>query len=263
VLETNRIDSTYLLAENLDKGKHNLEVIRRSEWHGGNSTFLGIRIDHKAKLETPPVNKRSMEFIGNSYTCGYGNEGKSRTENFKYETENNYLSYGAIAARNLNADYVAVCRSGIGIVHGYGGGREFNMPRFYDEVTLDSSVKWDYSLHQPDVVFIDLIANDLSAPLDSSEFINRYLEFLKRIRNNYPQSNIICAAGPSSPGDKWETTQSYIHAVVDEFSKNDAKISYFEFSPFVPDGSDWHPNVVQHQKMAGELTAFMKELMNW
>jgi hypothetical protein len=28
-------------------------------------------------------------------------------------------------------------------------------------------------------------------------------------------------------------------------------------------GSDWHPNVEEHQKMAGELTAFLKELMKW
>jgi len=263
VLAANRANSTYPLAENLGKGPHTLEIIRRTEWHGGNSTFLGLRIDSSGKLEKPLLNERRMEFIGNSYTCGYGNEGLSNTENFKFETENNYLSFGAITARAVKADYVAICRSGIGMVQGYGGSVGFNMPRYYDEVTNDSTVMWDYSLYQPHLVFIDLIANDLSAPLDSAVFVNTYLEFLKRIRSNYPEAFIVCAAGPASPGKEWQTTQSYIQTIADEFGRTDQKTSYFEFSPFVPSGSDWHPNVTEHQKMAEELIPFVKKLMNW
>jgi len=263
VLASNRPDSAYVLAQNLPDGPHMLEIVRRTEWSGGNCTFLGLRIDGKADLEIPATNSHRMEFIGDSYTCGYGNEGLSQTENFKYETENNYLSFGAITARALDADYMGICRSGIGMVQGYGGGRDFNMPRYYDEVITDSALKWDYSLYQPHIVFIDLIANDLSAPLDSSEFILAYLDFLKRIRVNYPDAVIICAAGPASPGKKWETTRSYIHKIVDEFGKADSKINYFEFSPFVPSGSDWHPNVEEHNKMAEELIPFIKNLMNW
>lgn len=263
VLATNRPDSTYMLAKGLQKGSHNLEIIRRTEWHGGNSTFLGLRIDGNGRLEQPPVNERKMEFIGDSYTCGYGNEGLSRTEDFKYETENNYLSFGAITARAVNADYVAICRSGIGMVHGYGGGRGFNMPRYYDEVTNDSTIAWDYSLYQPHVVFIALIGNDLSAPLDSTEFIRTYLRFLQRVRNNYPLAKLVCAAGPCSPGKDFEITSSYIHAVVDEFKKTDQNTFYFEFNPFTPSGSDWHPNLAEHKKMAEELIPFIRNLMNW
>ncbi len=263
VIEANRSDSTYRLAENLEKGKHTLEIIRRSEWHGGNTSFLGLRLDPKSKVQKPAQNERRMEFIGDSYTCGYGNEGKSQTENFKYSTENNYMSFGAITARNVNADYVAVCRSGIGIVQGYGGSRGFNMPRFYDEVTLDTTIIWDYTQYQPHVVFLDLIANDLSAKLDSAEFLTKYIEFVKRIRSNYPEANIVCAAGPSGPGEDWERTQSYIHTAYNELSKNDPKVNYFEFSPFEPEGSDWHPTVDQHMNMAEELTPFIKKLMNW
>ena len=140
------------------------------------------------KVFRPELSNRKMEFIGDSYTCGYGNEGTSPQEHFKFETENNYLSFGAITARALNAQYLAVCRSGIGIVQGYGGKRNFTMPAVYDEVVSNSSVTWDYSKYQPDVVVIDLITNDLSAPLDSTEFTGKYLEFLKRIRTNYPKA---------------------------------------------------------------------------
>jgi hypothetical protein len=98
VITANRSDSTYLLADSLRDTRHSLEIYKRTEWHGGNTTFLGFRLDHGSKLYKPEIKERRIEFIGDSYTCGYGNEGLSQTENFKYETENNYLSFGAIAA---------------------------------------------------------------------------------------------------------------------------------------------------------------------
>jgi hypothetical protein len=173
VLKANEQDSTYSLARNLKDGKHKLEIYRRSEWHGGNSTFLGLRFDAGAEVTAPVPRAHNIEFIGNSYTCGYGNEGLSQTEHFKYETENHYLSYDALTARALNANLTAICRSGIGIVQGYGGNKGFNMPRYYDEITLDSTKKWVYSSSIPDLVVIDLITNDLSVKLDSAEFINK------------------------------------------------------------------------------------------
>ncbi len=263
VLTANRADSTYLLASGLPEKRHNLEIIRRTEWHGGNTTFLGLKIDRGGKLYQPVVKERKIEFIGDSYTCGYGNEGKSVEEHFAYETENNYLSYGAITARALDAEYVAVCRSGIGIVQGYGGGRDFTMPAHYDEVILNSSAKWDYSLYQPQLVVINLAGNDLSVPLDSAEFVNAYVAFLKRVRANYPGATIVCIAGPSSDNAKWVTWRNLMHGVVNQFGTMDQAIHYFEFSTMELHGSDWHPNVEEHQKMAGELTAFLKELMKW
>jgi hypothetical protein len=97
-------------------------------------------------------------------------------------------------------------------VQGYGGGRDFIMPALYDEVTINNPVTWDYSLNQPQLVVIDLGANDLSAPLDSAEFVNAYVNFLKRIRTNYPSAEIVCIAGPSTPGKEWQTWRNYIHA---------------------------------------------------
>ena len=263
VLTANKSDSTYLLAQNLEDKNHTLEIYRRTEWHGGNTTFLGMKFDPAAKVYSLPQNERKIEFIGNSYTCGYGNEGLSQTEDFKYETENNYLTFGAITARALNSDYLAVCRSGIGMVQGYGGNKGFIMPRYYDEVTSDSTISWDYSRFQPHIVVIDLIGNDLSAKLDSAGFIQAYLRFLQRIRGNYPDARIICIAGPSSPGKEWNTIKSYIHTIVNEFSKADNFVSYFEFSPFEPHGSDWHPNVEEHKRMAEELIPFVRKTMNW
>ena len=101
VLTANNPDGTYKLAGNLKDRKHSLEIYRRTEWHGGNTTFRGFNLDKGKKLYKPHVKDRVIEFIGDSYTCGYGNEGKSREEHFRYETENNYLTYGALTARAI------------------------------------------------------------------------------------------------------------------------------------------------------------------
>jgi lysophospholipase L1-like esterase len=263
VLTTNKPDGVYLLAKNLENRKHTLEIYRRTEWHGGNTTFKGFNIDKGKKLYKPLVQKRMIEFIGDSYTCGYGNEGKSREEHFRYETENNYLTYGSLTARALDAEYLTVCRSGIGIWQGYGGDTAFTMPKLYDQVIINSPVSWNFKRYQPQAVVIDLGGNDLSAPLDSATFVNTYVGFLKRIRNNYRTSRIVCIAGPDSPGTEWEKWRSLIHSVVNQFERADPMVSYFEFTPFQPNGSDWHPNTEEHKRMANELIPFLKDLMRW
>jgi lysophospholipase L1-like esterase len=263
VLTTNKPDGTYLLASNLKNRKHSLEIYRRTEWSGGNTTFKGFNLDKGKRLFKPHVKDRLIEFIGDSYTCGYGNEGKSREEHFRYDTENNYLTYGSLTARSLDAEYLTVCRSGIGIWQGYGGDTTFTMPKLYDQVIMNSKSYWNFRRYQPQAVVIDLGGNDLSAPLDSAAFVNTYIGFLKRIRNNYGSARIVCIAGPDSPGAEWEKWQSLIHFVTDKYGESDPLVSYFEFTPFQPNGSDWHPNVEEHKRMAEELAPFIKDLMRW
>lgn len=260
-LKTDKPNGIYLLAKNLTDKEHTLQIIRRTEWHGGDSHFAGLNLDATGQLFKATVSNRSIEFIGDSYTCGYGNEGKSHDEHFDYATENNYLSYGAIAARALQAEYIGICLSGIGMYQGYGGGKEFAMPNYYDAVTHSKKLSWNFAAHQPTMVVIDLSGNDFSAALDSAKFTTAYLNFLKRVRKNYPHSIIVCAAGPSGGGEKFNTQKSYIETVVNTFNKDDKSVHYFAFSPFQMNGSDWHPNVAEHENMATELIPFLKLLL--
>jgi lysophospholipase L1-like esterase len=254
IFKTDKKDGVYLLAQHLADKKHILEIARRTEWHGGNTTFAGFNIDEGKHLVPLKKKNRLIEFIGDSYTCGYGNEGKSREEHFSYETENNYATYGAITARAFNADYVTVCRSGIGMYQSYGGGKIFTQPLLYDEVVTNSNSKWDYAKHQPQVVVICLGANDLSVSLDSTQFVNTYIQFVQKIRHQYPKAKIICVAGPSSPGDEWTKFQSHIGAVTNHFKDIDKNVYYFKYSPFTPNGSDFHPNIKEQSSKQGHFS---------
>jgi hypothetical protein len=264
VLATDHADGGYVLAQGLPEGRHTLEIIRRTEWHGGNTTFGGLWIDPGATLFPPEVSPRRIEFIGDSYTCGYGDEGKSREEHFSYATENNYLSFGALTARALRAEALFVCRSGIGMVQSYDGNKDFNMPKLYDEVVQGhKDIVWDFSRYQPQLVVIDLSDNDYAKPLDRTAFVSAYLKFLGRLRGHYPQATILCVVGPSPVTENWRKWQEDVRTVVNQRRAIDPKVYYFGISNFELHGSDWHPNLDEHQKVAAELAPFIKGLMAW
>ena len=260
--KANNAAGLYPIAKNLSDKKHTLEISRRTEWHGGNTAFGGFVIDEGKALYKLPVLRRTIEFIGNSLTCGYGNEGASREEHFSYDTENNYLTYGTLVARAVKANYVSVCRSGIGMYQSYGGEKDFVQPKLYDEIVVGSKAVYDYKNNQPDVVVIELGANDLAKPLDSTSFVNAYTNFVKKLRGQYPRARIVCVAGPDGLDDNQSKFQSYVKAVTDRLS-TDKRVHFFYFGKIDSNGSDWHPNLKEHEQMAALLLPFVKKITGW
>jgi lysophospholipase L1-like esterase len=147
------------------------------------------------------------------------------------------------------------------MLQGYGGSSNFTQPFLYDEIVQNSKTAWNYSSNQPQLVVIELGTNDISVDVDAEKFILTYQQFIRKIKNNYPNAKIVCAAGPNPGGDKWILLQKMIHSVVNKI--NLTEVYYFEFSNFIPNGSDWHPNAIEHQKMAKELTSYLKKMMQW
>jgi lysophospholipase L1-like esterase len=253
----------YLLAENLQDKVHSLEIVRRTEWFAGNTTFMGFKLDEGAELMKPDLKPHILEFIGDSYICGYGNEGKSPDEPFKYETENSYMSYGAITSRLLNSEFISVSYSGFGLVQDYNGNKKNALVNHYDRVVNNSSQKWNYSEYKPDAVIVALGGNDVESGVDSALFVSTYVKFLKRVRNNYDNAVIVCVAGPSAPNEYWPLLKAYVKAAAEDFGKTDDKVQYFEFIPFTPHGSNSHPNVAEHKQLADEFTPFLRDVMGW
>ena len=54
--------------------------------------------------------------------------------------------------------------------------------------------------------------------------------------------------------------------VAERKEAGDTEVYRFDMSPQTGSlgyGANWHPSMRQQQKMANELTAYLKELMNW
>ena len=102
-------DSVVTLATALADGRHLVRLMYAIEGYEFFPEFWGFVLDKGRQLVPPPaLPSRKIEFIGNSITCGYGNEGLKKEEGFDYATENHYYSYASIAARNLEAQHWVV-----------------------------------------------------------------------------------------------------------------------------------------------------------
>ena len=277
-------DSVVTLATALPDGRHTVRLMYILEGYELYPEFWGFVLDEgKALAEPPALPDRKIEFIGNSITCGYGNEGTDRNEHFDYATENHYYSYASIVARSLEAQHWVVARSGIGAYRNYGeaktGSPRSCMPvqyeytgyaydlRLRDEASFLRE-KWDFSRYQPDVVCINLGTNDLSTNnYDVTLLKQGYQKLLQLVRAHNPKAKIVFLCGSMLSGKELAIAKQLLDEVKTEANKaGDKEVYRFDFTPQAGDlgyGNDWHPSLLQHEKMAAELAAYLRALMHW
>ena len=277
-------DSVVSLATALPDSRHTVRLMYIIEGYEMYPEFWGFLLDEGRSLAEPPaLPSRKIEFVGNSITCGYGNEGYDKFEHFEYETENHYYSYASITARSLGAQHWVVARSGIGAYRNYNGPKtgnpESNMPVQYEytgyalhpgfrqEATFLSE-KWDFSRYQPDVVCINLGTNDLSTNnYDLTLLKQGYQKLYQMVREHNPQAKIVLLTGSMLYNQEQREAQQLLNEVMNEARQaGDKEVFRFDMTQIMSDegyGNDWHPNIRQDEKMASELTPFLRELMNW
>ena len=267
-------DSVVTLATALPKGEHLVRVMYIIEGYELKPDFRGFVLDKDGELlDAPALPERRIEFIGNSITCGYGNESIEMTDPFEYETENHYYTYAQLTTRNLEAMAHVVARSGIGVYRSYDGPKkgtpENVMTTEYEYTNLyDRSERWDFSRYQPQVVCINLGTNDLSTNNYDVKLLKQaYKQFLKQVRSHNSQAKIVYLCGSMLNGKELDIAKKTLNEVVEEAHKDgDKEVYRFDFTPQNGDlyyGASWHPSLWQHQKMAAELTAYLRTLMHW
>lgn len=260
--------------QNLKPGTHTLQVFKRTEAFLGISLFKGLVIDDNAEVLPWAENlTRKIEFIGNSITCGYGTEGKDKTEHFKPETENNYTSYAAFLSRAFKANYHIIAHSGKGVVRNYGDSLKVSiapaMPVLFNQ-TFDNNVSpaWDFNGWKPDMVVINLGTNDFSTqPFpDKIVFQRTYENLINRVREVYGNVQVFCIVGPMIN----EPCYSYVKEMVENF-KTLYKVENVHFVGLPVEltsgagdlGSDYHPSTQGQKKMAAMVAPVVANVMGW
>ena len=277
-------DSVVTLATALPEGRHLVRLMYIIEGYELFPEFWGFVLDKgRSLVEAPAFPARKIEFIGNSITCGYGNEGLNKMDHFDYATENHYYSYASITARSLEAQHWVVARSGIGAYRNYGepktGSPGSCMPVQYEytayawkpDFRQQSGLlgeKWDFSRYQPDVVCINLGTNDLSTNNYDLQLLKQgYQKLLKMVRQHNPQAKIVFLTGSMLYNQELQEAKKLLDDITAEARKSgDKEVYRFDMTPIDDEifyGNDWHPNVYQDEKMAAELTAYLRKLMGW
>ena len=265
-------NTLYTLAAGLKKGKHTLQLFKRTEWDKGKTWFYGFALNDGAKLLAPPKPpKRKMEFFGTSITCGYAIEDYAG-DSYKGYFENNYDAYAAITARHFNAQYHCTAKSGIGVMVSW---FPLIMPEMYDRLDpTDSTSKWDFSQYTPDVVVVNLFQNDSwivkqpanaqfkarfgTTPPTPEQTIQAYKNFVQTVRGKYPKAQIICMLGSmdiTQAGSPWP---GYVEKAVALL--NDPKILTY-FAPYK--NTPGHPKTAEQKQLADGLIDFMEKQVKW
>ncbi|MBN2717865.1 MAG: hypothetical protein JXX14_18600 [Deltaproteobacteria bacterium] len=286
-MKTTPEQKEYILARKPGDGEHEVELFKRSESsHGANLnegkvTVRGFIIDGGAEMLPPVERKLKMEFIGDSITCGYGNElSVDNPDNYHFTTLNSnaWNAWGAIAARRLDASYVAVAYSGRGVVRNYSGIEAPTIPDMYLTTLPDDpdSDQWDPARYQPDIVVINLGTNDFSIGLKPGKALDelekqyglRYETFLQELLGFYPGATFIIAVGPmlSDEFPKKYKALTRVRRALQKLVKSfkdtgNSNVHFLELAQqHGPFGEDYHPTVATHGRMADELIAFIESL---
>jgi len=258
--------SEYVAAEGLAAGEHTLELVKRTEGFNGIAVFEGLRLADGGALLPPPARpSHKIQFFGDSYSAGYGSDATVLQCADRRPFDNNYVAYGPVTARAVDAEYSVQAVSGLGMVHNYGDTSPLSaapFPPFYDRVLFNSETpKWDFSKWVPDLVVIALGTNDFSTAVKPSQaqYTSAYKEFIKKVRSHHSQARILCLTFSAD-----EFQGKYVDAMVKELAaQGDERIHWKHMPALVTGelGCDWHPNTAGHRKFADQLIPVVRQYL--
>ena len=274
----------YLLYEADEVKTVTVTLIKYSEAEYAACGIEWIETDSESILEPPLPKKMKIEMIGDSITCGYGNEGDVTELCHDTAKENPMGAYSLLTATHLDADVNVVAWNGKGVITSYIGDDE---PKIKDESWLVSMLyeytdagcerdylhtpkekweKWDNNLFVPDIITVYLGTNDASYTEEDAsknqEFIDGYVKFLELIRSRNSAAPILCMLGTMD-----KRLCGSVKKAVEIFNeKNNTKDVYYLDLPLQNEadglGINWHPTVTTHRKTAELVEGKIREILS-
>ncbi len=245
-------------------GIHLIQLVKRTEAFVGTAQLQGFQLSKEGRILPPPApSGRRIELVGDSISCGYGDEAASQTQHFTPATENAYLSYGAIAARAFDAQFADIAWSGklmwphntMNALYGY-------------ILPASKSMPWNFASWMPQAVIINLSTNDFAQGIPSRRgWMRGYKAFIARVRKHYPKAVILCASSPMLWGSRNIASRTWLHSIVEqENAEGDHNVHYLRIatqSAADGYGADWHPSLKTHRIMAGVVIAALQKYLGW
>lgn len=186
--------------KNGDPETKKIMLVRSSEACRGTVSISKLRCDGTPKASQP--RKKRIEFIGDSYTAGFGNSPALSERNiYCAKNTDNWNSYTGIVARNYNADNNVIAYQGKGV---YANCKitslddtmlhQFDYEEIYVEsasMNMSTREKHIFYNYQPHLVTIWLGTNDAAVPVEQETFKTAYNKLLTKVRNSYPDAVVL------------------------------------------------------------------------
>jgi len=248
----------YPVASGLATGPHQVRVTRITEAFLGESAFASDPQVQGALLPAPPTPSRRLLVIGDSITAGYGVEGTSQFEGFSPQTENQLLTYAAVAAKAVSADLHAMAWSGIGAYRSYGEATPAQpaMPqRFPRTLPGDAASTWDPADYQPAAVLVNLGTNDYWNGDPGAGYATAMQAFITNLATDYPNARLYLIVSPMLDTLQREAQRSVLKSI------KASLLSVLDLGAIeMADGygSDGHPNQITHARLGAALVEYLK-----
>ena len=265
-------DAWYPLFEGAP-GEHTLRVVKLSENARGKLGLLALETDGEL-LPAGKNEKKVIEVVGDSITCGFGNEAEGSSFEFRTGEENGWMSYAALAARELDCEWSLVCESGIAASRPQ---QAFFMQNhamddiyaytdeLYDKRRGAEPARWDFAAHPSDIVVLNLGTNDatpirfsqdpLGVDAQEAHFQEKFRALIQQVRSlNGKNTLIVCSLGSMD-----YFLYDRIAAAVSDYRADtgDERIFAFKYLPInnmsEGVGAAGHPSMKTHLRMAKEL----------
>jgi hypothetical protein len=260
-------ETTHTLASGLANDSiHSLRIVKRTEGPRGQSvTLKGFYIDAGKSL-LPPADAmpaRRIEFIGGSNLLGFGAEADTVWCDTPANYSNASLSFGAVTAKTVGAEYRVLAVSGKGLVRNwrspYIAATHPFEPLYRLAVKNDPTAVWNFKSWVPQVVATCFGTNDFSThPYPPKTlFVETYKRFLDGVWARYPNAQIVCVTSAREPA------RTYVREMVEqERAEGNDRIHFYSFweVPKRECGCDWHPNAKVHEKIGRELAEIVGPL---
>lgn len=247
----------------LGKGQHVIRLERLTETQGTKGTFIGF-FAPKGKSLTIQPRARQIEFIGDSYTVGYGNTSTSRqcSPDELWATTNTQQAYGPLTAKAFKADYQINAFSGRGIVRNYDGFAGDTLPGLYPYSLFDKQAEYKDDRWNPQIIVIGLGGNDFSTPVKPGEkwkdeaalkadYEASFVTFVKTLRAQNPEAFFLLTKyeGPTV-ADEVEKVAAQLKA------QGETRVDTIGLDGFALNGCDWHLDSNDHKRIFEQLTGY-------
>jgi len=260
--------STSLTVAGLPPGDHLVRLEKVTESQSGGSRFIGFYPADGSTPLPPLGHDRQIEFIGDSYTVGYGNtaRGTSCTQAEVHDLTDSQQAFGPTLARAIGADYRVNAFSGFGIVRNYGGSSAGqSLPLIYPRLKPDdaSHLDADPGAWRPQVIVINLGTNDFSTPVHSGEawankdalaadYRAKYVAFARMLMARQPQAHLILMGS-----DLFYDQVQQIAATLNQDVRN--PVVTLRFTGLEMSGCNYHPSIKDDRTLAASLQALLDQ----
>ena len=251
---------------------HTYRLVKISESNPGEVCLHDIALGPSGKFGPKPApSNRRIEFIGDSFTVGFGNEGTNTDPaELEFQKTDASKSYAFLLADGYKADFQVNAVSGRGLVRNYANiAPGWTLAKLYDyavpgiAATEASPAMWDLNKFHPQVIVLFMGINDFQGDppyADKRIFKVAYARFLDKLRAAHPGVKFLLLSTKVWPNDDLTPT---IQEIYDEQVAAGRKDLEFKVLQTENVGLLGHPDVRAHQEMANIIRPIMGRLGGW